>query len=117
MTIQGRDRIEASLAYITGAFGSSEVVIGSATLRGLLADQETYGTDASGDFITNRTRVLTVARGALPGPGTLPAHDSTLTVDGITYRVRRALVSADGREVAITVAAAQTDVDGNGVQL
>lgn len=100
MTITGDSLLAAHAAALTSGFGSSVVVIGARRMRGLLDDGESSEVDASGYQVMVRRRVLTVATAAL---GTMPANDSTLTIDGTSYTVRNVERRGDGRHTEIEV--------------
>lgn len=102
MTTTGRDLLAAHAAFMASGFASATVVIGSVRTRGLLDDEETLATDDSGYGVRVRRRVLTVATEELAD---LPARDSTLTVDGVSYTVRSAERRGDGRHTEIEVVA------------
>ena len=80
--------------------GSSVVVAGGTTTRGLLDSEETITTDAQG-IVNQMSRVLYCRTTDF---ATLPARDSTITIDGTAYKVRSALVQGDGKHLKIEVA-------------
>jgi len=100
MTITGEALLDRHAKALTQGFGSSAVVIGSTRTRGLLSDEELYGVDEGGNPVRLRQRRLTLWTGAVD---TLPARDSTLTIDGTTYTVRNVERRDDARTVEIEV--------------
>jgi hypothetical protein len=101
MSLTGSDILEAHLLMMCTGFLSSEVVVDGVTMRGLLKDDETLGQDASGDIIRNRTRVLILPVASLTS---IPTRDSSLTVDGVSYKVRSPLPGTMRKVVRIEVA-------------
>jgi len=100
MTLTGEAMIEAHLLYMCTGFASSEVVIGTVTTRGILKDDESLGTDASGDIVRHRTRLLILPRAPL---ASIPARDSSLTIDGVTHKVRSDLTGTLRKVVRLEV--------------
>lgn len=100
MAATGETVIQRHARLLTQGFGSKPVVIGATRTRGLLDDAESYGADEGGTPVRLRQRVLTVAASALD---TIPARDSTLTIDGTTYTVRNAERLDDAELVRLEV--------------
>lgn len=64
---------------------SNAVVFGQQTCRGLLRSDDGPATDHAGGLVLTHQQTLTIRAGALTGL----AEDSTITVDGTSYRVRQ----------------------------
>lgn len=81
-----------------------DVVFGAQTVQGLLDVEDRLVPDpASGVLVQVRATVCRIKTGALTG---LVTNTSTLTVAGVSYRVRDQALEGDGALTVLTLAAA-----------
>lgn len=100
MSVTGADLLAAHLAAMAQGFGSSEVAYDGQTTRGLLDDEESL-TDTPEGIRRNRERVLTLPVASLTAR---PTADSTIRIDGTSYKVRAVELQGDGLHWRILVA-------------
>jgi hypothetical protein len=93
VSLTGSDTIDRNLRGMLEGFGSSSVVYGTQSTRGLFDKGETVQGDASGDFVRLQRRTLTVRAAAFLAE---PLVNGTMVIDGDSYLVRGVRPTDDG---------------------